>query len=247
MANRASTSTTHTNIGGNARIATLNSENQILIADIRVKAMKMMTEVAVDFEADNNFELVKELENNVLELLKASDECSHLSYAIESIKSGYQSGAELTNFSKLFDEKMEKSRKESSFVSENKTLLRKFHEAVWNVHHAGQPMPGDDQEDLVMTSTESSLLNTICPITGKAVTELAEPIRSMDCKHIYEKKAVMPQIMAKDKCPIAGCTKTLRADRVMCDPLLLVEIDEMRSMNKQRAGATFVEDFTDEV
>ena len=46
-----------------------------------------------------------------------------------------------------------------------------------HVHHAGQPMPGEEQEDIVMTSTQCSLLNITCPLSGKPVTELAEPVR----------------------------------------------------------------------
>jgi len=38
-------------------------------------------------------------------------------------------------------------------------------------------MPGEEQEDIVMTSTEVGLLNTVCPISGKSVTELSDPVR----------------------------------------------------------------------
>lgn len=245
----ASTSAPRASIG-NGRIAsaasTLTAENQALIAEIR-KAITMMKEVAVDLETDNNSELVNELENGVLELLKASDDCTLLSNAIESVKNEFQIGSEPTNFSKLFAEKIEKSRNDSSSVPQNHFMLRQFREAIWNVHHAGQPMPGDEQEDIVMTSTESNLLNTKCPITGKPVTELQEPVRSMDCKHIYEKAAIMRHIMSKasqGNCPIAGCPKRLQADRVVCDPLLLIEIDEAHT-SKHSATGGIIEDFTD--
>ena len=38
-------------------------------------------------------------------------------------------------------------------------------------------MPGEEQEDIVMTNTQSSILNITCPLTGKPVTELVEPVR----------------------------------------------------------------------
>lgn len=38
-------------------------------------------------------------------------------------------------------------------------------------------MPGEEEEDIVMTSTQCNLLNTTCPLTGKPVFELADPIR----------------------------------------------------------------------
>lgn len=36
----------------------------------------------------------------------------------------------------------------------------------------------------------------------------------------------------------------MRQDKVVSDPLLLVEIEEMRSMSKENMTATLVEDFT---
>ncbi|XP_058095113.1 E3 SUMO-protein ligase MMS21 isoform X2 [Magnolia sinica] len=117
-----------------------------------------------------------------------------------------------------------------------------------NVHHAGQPMPGEEQEDIVMTSTESSLLNITCPLSGKPVIELEDPVRSMDCKHIYDKKAVVHYMKSKNssiQCPVAGCPKKLAAGRVVCDPLLHIEIEEMRSRSTQIIQATIVEDFTE--
>ncbi|KAL8032075.1 hypothetical protein ABFS82_13G071000 [Erythranthe guttata] len=226
--------------------STLSSDNQTLIAEIR-RATIMMKETAVCFEEDNNSDRVKELEAGVLELVKASDDCSHLSNAIQSIGNEYQPGAELTNFNKLIEDRIERLSAGSSSVSQNHPWLRQFREAVWNVHHAGQPMPGEEQEDIVMTSTDSNLLNITCPLSGKPVTELAEPVRSMDCKHIYEKKPIMQHIRSKNshgRCPVTGCPKTLQAERVVCDPLLLIEIDELRSMSKQRARADVIEDFT---
>ena len=46
-----------------------------------------------------------------------------------------------------------------------------------SVHHAGQPMPGEEQEDIVMTSMDSNIKNLKCPLTGKPITELTEPVR----------------------------------------------------------------------
>jgi hypothetical protein len=38
-------------------------------------------------------------------------------------------------------------------------------------------MPGEEQDDIVMTSTQCSLLNITCPLSGKPVVDLAEPVR----------------------------------------------------------------------
>ncbi|KAJ9182940.1 hypothetical protein P3X46_006870 [Hevea brasiliensis] len=226
---------------------TLSAESQSLVAEIR-KALHMMTEIAVEFEKDNESAKVKDLENAVAELVEAYENCASYAAAVESVGNIYQPGAELTDFKKLLEDEFEKLRSSSSSSSQNHQLIRKFRGVVWNVHHLGQPMPGEEQEDIVMTSTQSSLLNIICPLSGKPVTELAEPVRSVLCKHIYEKKAIMLYIASErgqPKCPIAGCPKILQAEKVVCDPLLVVEIEEMRCTSRQTARANVVEDFTE--
>lgn len=44
---------------------------------------------------------------------------------------------------------------------------------------------------------------------------------------------------------IPGCPKLLRADRVVCDPLLRIEIEEMKATSKQTGPTNIIEDFTD--
>ena len=43
---------------------------------------------------------------------------------------------------------------------------------------------------------------------------------------------------------LAGCPKELQVQRLICDPLLLVEIEEMRTMSKGAAQPGVIEDFT---
>ncbi|XP_019167912.1 PREDICTED: E3 SUMO-protein ligase MMS21 [Ipomoea nil] len=220
----------------------LESDNQTLLRDMR-KAMTLMKEVAVDLEMDNKSERVKELEDGLIHLSKTYDDCVHLSSAIQSIGNLYEPGPQPTDFSKLFDAEIAKSKATSP--RQNQPFVRQFREAVWIVHHSGQPMPGEEQEDIIMTSSEHNLLNVTCPITGRSVTELVEPVRSMDCKHIYGKNAIMEHIKdAGGRCPVAGCPKVLQAKRIVCDALLLIEIEELRTMGKQTAGSGVVEDFT---
>lgn len=56
-----------------------------------------------------------------------------------------------------------------------------------NVHHRGQPMPGEEQDDVIMTSTQGNLLNVACPLSGKPVTELSAPVRGYrTCFHFVK-------------------------------------------------------------
>ncbi|PON92772.1 E3 SUMO-protein ligase Nse2 (Mms21) [Trema orientale] len=227
--------------------STLYSDNQSLIVDIR-KGFHLIKDIAVDLEKENESEKLRELDNAVIELLNALEDCKNLSSAIQSVAENYQPGPELTDFKKMFEDEISKVKANSSAHPENHPLRHQFKQAIWNVHHSGQPMPGEEHEDIVMTGTQCSLRNVSCPISGKPVTELANPVRSVECKHIYEKEAVMDYIRSKKtnaRCPVAACPKILHPRKVVCDPLLLIEIEEMRTMTKQTDTTEVIEDFTD--
>ncbi|KAK3198839.1 hypothetical protein Dsin_022254 [Dipteronia sinensis] len=226
--------------------ATLCNDNQSLIVEAR-KVLTLLKEVGVDLERDNESQMVKELEDAAIQLAETYGDCMLQSSAIESIGNSYQPGTELTDFKKLLMDEFTKRKASSSSIPEKDPLIRHFREAVWNVHHAGEPMPGEEQEDIIMTSTQSNLLNITCPLSGKPISELAEPVRSAECKHIYEKTAIMAYIKSKNtnaRCPIAGCPRILQAAKVVCDAFLLIEIEEMKSMSKQTARTEVIEDFT---
>ncbi|KFK38861.1 hypothetical protein AALP_AA3G170000 [Arabis alpina] len=237
-------------VAGRIRNASLVlvSDNNSTIADIR-KAVTMMKNIAVEFERDKQTEKVKDLENSVVELLDLHGDCAYRSSAIQNVANGYQPGEQLTDFQKLLDDEFTKLKATSSSVPQNGHLLRQFREAVWNVHHAGEPMPGDDEEDIVMTSTQCPLLNTTCPLSGKPLTELTDPVRSTVCKHVYDKTAIMHYITSNPnaKCPVAACVGRLQHNKVVCDPMLKFEIEELRSLNKQSNRTEVIEDFTDAV
>lgn len=248
----ASTSAPRSDTGSSrmkSAASTLCYDNQTLLADIR-KAMGTMKEIGVSLERQHKSQMVKELEAEFMELLKAYEDCANLSSAIDSVGNMYWPTEQVTDFKKLLDNEMAKTKRQSSSVPQVNQLLRQFREAIWNVHNSGQPMPGEEQEDIVMTSTQSILLNITCPLSGKPVGQLSEPVRSMDCKHIYEKKVIMEYIRSKHgqpKCPMAACPKKIVAERVVCDPLLRLEIEESCAMNKQTVRPNVIEDFTDDL
>ncbi|CAI9286486.1 unnamed protein product [Lactuca saligna] len=247
----ASTSAPRSDAGASrikSAASTLCYDNQSLLADIR-KALTTMKEIGVSLERQHKTQMVNELEAELMELLKTYEECANLSSAIDNVGNSYRPSEQLTDFKSLIDKEMANAKRRSSSVPQVNQLLRQFREAIWNVHNSGQPMPGEEQEDIVMTSTQNILLNITCPLSGKPVIELSEPVRSMDCKHIYEKKAIMEYIRSKhgqSKCPMAACPKIVIAERVFCDPLLRIEIDESRAMNKQTERPNIIEDFTQE-
>jgi hypothetical protein len=44
-------------------------------------------------------------------------------------------------------------------------------------------MPGEEEEDIIMTSTQANILNFSCPVSGKPITELEEPVRRYCMNH----------------------------------------------------------------
>ncbi|RZB83162.1 E3 SUMO-protein ligase MMS21 isoform C [Glycine soja] len=245
--------------------STFCSDSQPLLADIR-KTVLMMKDIAVQLEKDNLPDKAKELEDAVIELVGLSELSVQFSSAVQAFANAYQPKEEFTNFNTLFEDELSRFKANQSSDVPKNPVVRQFKEAVWNVHHAGQPMPGEEQEDIVMTSIQSNILNITCPLSGKPVTELAEPVRRdvnglawlkaedtcksmrkmpvsvfMECRHIYEKKVIMQYLKSKQhQCPISGCPKILQADKLVQDPLLMIEIEEMRKMNRE----TEVEDYT---
>ncbi|KAJ0744334.1 putative E3 SUMO-protein ligase Nse2 (Mms21) [Helianthus annuus] len=108
---------------------TLSGENQTLLADIR-KAMVTMKEIGVSLEKQNKTQMVKELETEFVELLKAYEECANLSTAVESVGNMYRPSEQVTDFKKLIDNEMVKTKRRSS-APQVSQLLRQFKEAIW--------------------------------------------------------------------------------------------------------------------
>ncbi|KAM0882755.1 hypothetical protein ACQ4PT_032057 [Festuca glaucescens] len=224
-----------------------SSEAQSLVVDMR-KALNSMKSIAVDYERAGKDDKVKRLEEEVLELMASYEDCAHLAEAVREVPGAYQPSDQTTDFKKLIEAEVNKVKGTSRVSGDSQRLLRQFKEAVWDVHHAGQPMPGDEQEDLVMTTTQNSILNTNCPLTMKPIIELTNPVRSMDCRHIYDKIPILDHIRRSKalNCPVAGCPKVLHVAKLVCDEYLLMEIEELRSSGGGATKPTDVEDVLDD-
>ncbi|KAK8967938.1 E3 SUMO-protein ligase MMS21 [Platanthera guangdongensis] len=192
----------------------------------------------------------KEIENSLVNLISTTNNICLLSSPIQEFFRGASTPRQPPGFETTGESLVCHLRKSIYarliFLSSPDTGQPRL--LFWNVHHEGQPMPGEEQEDIVMTSTQSILLNMTCPLTGKPIVELENPIRSMDCKHVYEKDPVMHYIISKKPkapCPVAGCPKFLQEERVICDPLLRIEIDEIHAASKSNEPVTNVHDYTE--
>ncbi|VAH22840.1 unnamed protein product [Triticum turgidum subsp. durum] len=191
--------------------------------------------------------LVKQLEDAVQELVASYEDCAYLAEAVKKVPGAYQPSDQATDFRKLIDVEVEKVKGTSRSSGHKDQLIRQFKEAVWDVHHAGQPMPGDEQEELVMTSTQNNILNTVCPLTMKPIVDLENPVRCIDCRHIYDKDPILRYIRTNKapNCPIAGCPAVLQPAKIVCDTFLRMEIEELRASGPAAPNASEIEDISD--
>ncbi|KAL2651036.1 hypothetical protein R1flu_019164 [Riccia fluitans] len=210
--------------------------------------------VAEDLERENDFESVEEIRGALLEVVNATNDLEHHRKALSYLEANFQAGAEATNFEKVLSETAAESQRQAApFDPRTHSCFEQFNQAVWNIHHAGEPAPGQEQDEIVMMGSQYGVKNMNCPLTGKHVTELEEPVRNKDCEHIYEKVAVLRYITDQSRvnprrrcrCAIAGCPKQVVAANVVCDPALKMIIQELRLKEKVNTEKAPVADFTE--
>ncbi|KAL6848938.1 hypothetical protein ACP4OV_021521 [Aristida adscensionis] len=223
-----------------------SSDAQTLIAEMR-KAFGTMKSLAVCYERDGSSDKVKELEEMVLEMVASYEDCVAFAEALKEVPRAYQPTDEPTDFKRLIDTEVNKIKQAHRHRDRTTPSFGSLEKLFGNVNHAGEPMPGEEQEDVVMTSTQTNILNLKWPVTQKPLTELENPVRSVVCRHIYEQGPILHYIRTQKppKCPIGGCFGILQVGKVVCDPLLRVDIEELRSSEPTAPNATNIEDFTD--
>ncbi|XP_024361144.1 E3 SUMO-protein ligase MMS21 [Physcomitrium patens] len=194
--------------------------------------------VAEDLEKDHHAPSVKELEEATLDIITISNKLRNHSKALETLSMTYAPSIEVTDFKKLLKNYVKELDEESPFDSEKHPFIKQFREAVWKVHHAGEPMPGQEQEEIVVMAGSQALPNTSCPLSGKPVEQLEDPVRSQRCRHIYDRDAVLNYVRSHAmrnrrhknsnpcKCAAAGCPGILVEEQLVCDSSLKIEIRE---------------------
>lgn len=231
-------------------MTTLEDSNQALHMELGA-SLVMLKMVAEDLEGEKQTQQVQELGEATKEIIGLMEEFRCQSKVLQSLKDEYTINEESTDFEKLFSSEIERLKAQTQEQPEHHVLYKQFQEAVWKVHHAGEPMPGQEREDLIIYDTQFSILNTKCPISGKEVIELDNPVRSADCMHVYDKESVMSYIKQfKNKgrqcqCAAAGCPKMLVSERITCDAMLKVEIQELRMRGRVNNRVHAVADCTE--
>ncbi|XP_024535081.1 E3 SUMO-protein ligase MMS21 isoform X2 [Selaginella moellendorffii] len=181
----------------------VDDSTRSLVSDMQSNLV-LIKLIAEDVErAARGCDEVKKLDEAVLELLTATDELERHRKAMQALKASYQFTAnQPTDFSKSCEAEMQ------AFPATNPKdhpIYKHFEEAIWNVHNSGVPMPGQEQAEILCT-TQAGILNRTCPISGKHVTELENPVRCSECRHIYDLPAARGYIgsrLQSKRCAVA--------------------------------------------
>ncbi|KAL2628765.1 hypothetical protein R1flu_013451 [Riccia fluitans] len=70
----------------------------------------------------------------------------------------------------------------------------------------------DMDDDTCITGSKYGIINTRCPLSGKLVTELGDPVQSVKCQHVYGKEfaeVYLKQAKGISRCAVAGCCEVL--------------------------------------
>lgn len=196
--------------------------------------------IATALEKENKTSKVEQLEQALLKAIEFQSEMKLHRTALQQVKQSYAfvPGVEI-DFRSHIDDATRQLASETATVPEDHEQYRKFRKEVWDVHHAGEAMPGQEDDEIVMTEEGGlHLLNATCPMTAKPIADLQSPLRSSVCQHIYDRESILAYIRSRMRvpCPVAGCRNNhLQGDQLFADHTLKVDIERMRHQQTDAA------------
>ncbi|CAI5949546.1 unnamed protein product [Closterium sp. NIES-64] len=102
---------------------------------------------------------------------------------------------------------------------EDHHILVAFRQTIRSARQGGEGGGDDDDEDdEVMMTTNLIVKNTNCPITMRHVEELDDPVCCLDCRHVYEKSAILEIISQNNNCPVSGFVLDDEGEVVLAAP-----------------------------
>ncbi|CAI5971906.1 unnamed protein product [Closterium sp. NIES-64] len=102
---------------------------------------------------------------------------------------------------------------------EDHHILVAFRQTIRSARQGGEGGGyDDDEDDEVMMTTNLIVKNTNCPITMRHVEELDDPVCCLDCRHVYEKSAILEIISQNNNCPVSGFVLDDEGEVVLAAP-----------------------------
>lgn len=202
-------------------------------------------DVACDLELLNNIELNAEIETSLTHLIDYQAMLHDQKSIMTSLAERIRQQQPVNNLPAQYDQKWEQARR----VYEAKSAKTKYHahpqfiefkQAVWEIHHPDEPMPGlgseDEDDDLVVGRTKQSY---ICPITQ---LPLDEPVMGRVCRHHYSKDAIHTLIRQNHnrvECPVSGCRQRLTTADLVPDLMLARKMARMAASTETQDTSAY--------
>lgn len=92
------------------------------------------------------------------------------------------------------------------------------------------PLPEDEADDDVAVSGGKISLKD--PISQNF---FEEPLASRKCKHVYEKRYILRELLHKKVCPVDGCDASLEKGDLVPDDLMSLRVKVYKAMSARRA------------
>ena len=198
--------------------------------------MEMTIDVAVQEEEDGHSDKVEELKNCIIKFIKLQTELGYNIQILEKLKSK----VDKENFVELDIEECISKELSLLKAKEDKDYYKKhekfksFNLKVWKVNHNNEPIPDENEDIVVYTQTEVSL---ICPITQ---SEYIDPVKCDVCSHTYSKEAIYTYLKIKNdrrECPVAGCGQIITKDHLVPDKEMIRNLNKKKKNTKSSTNS----------
>jgi len=199
-------------------------------------------------EANGDAKGVKEMYRLSERVCEAQAELEAMKQTLHwmGLEGGYEGRRnEKTDFRKMMDAKVKECRRKKPMHPSKHESVLDIKQAVWEIHHPNEPFPGTadaTNEEVVMAMTQSEKIarNKTCPISGRSIFEVADPVKDKQ-GYVYEKEYIIQMFqrgMNAIECPVAGTTHQIhKADLKPAKELLRERKRRMHTQRTRKAAA----------
>mmetsp|Transcript_41659 Transcript_41659/g.50518 ORF Transcript_41659/g.50518 Transcript_41659/m.50518 type:complete len:243 (+) Transcript_41659:222-950(+) len=196
------------------QIHQLEGNGRKFISTIQESVLSFV-EVGVSLEKEGKTEQVAKVRECLKRCLEGEREYQGHLRALSSLRGSYECTLQQTDF------KSRLTAQASAAPAQEHESLSEFDQAIWKVNHGDEPMPGQEDEDLLV-ATQAEFANRTCPLSAVNIHDMVEPVE--DSKgYIYEKDIIVQWIKSKGgkaACPVVGTSHTVEeADLKPCHKL----------------------------
>jgi len=241
-----------------AEIGKRESKQQDYYEQIEVaKELSQETIVALAKEIadlDGESKQAKELKSALESFLRMEYQFRYRSAALKRAKAdllAVKFDAETANFAEILARyQEEEAKKPENAEAEQQHVdkaIKSLTKKVWEMNNKGKPMPGQEDEDMVVVNNEELKGPRKCPLTNDV---LENAVKNSECGHSYSEEAVLAYLKNQRKakkqkahtpvgCPVAGCKQMLSEETLKPDVAERRAVElRQREQEKEKAKNT---------